>query len=1025
MQSTEPSSQRSRLARRLRTVLRGDVLFDAASRGRYASDASSHRVEPVGVVVPADEADVFAAIELAHEMRVPLLPRGAGTSQGGQGVGEALVIDHSRHLNAITAFDARAMTVEVQPGVVLDRLNAFLKPHGLWFPVDVPTSAQATLGGMAGNDARGARSIVYGSMVHNVEGIDAVLSDGTREYFGPFGLDAARPMGSARTARLASGLFALGARERDEIERVWPRLPCRAGGYNLDVFHPQPVRPYTADGSVNLSHLLVGSEGTLAWFRRLRLRLSPLPGARALGVVRCPTLHAAMQGVPPIVALRPSAVELIDGAMIAPLRTDPGLRAVIERALPGRDGRPPAAILLLVEFSGDAPDDVLRQLSRLVELAGELGLPGAVTGFTDEKAQQALWDLRTAALYSLMSPGSDGKPVSSSRPVPLIGECAVPLARVAEYAGRLNEVFARHGARGIWYGRASTGALHVQPILHVRGDGAAAMHAIAEEAAALVRHCDGVFAAKSGDGGARGAASGGDGAASDREFGPRLTQAFEEVKDLFDPSGLMNPGRIVRSPASADARRSRLAPERPVQPVRTALDWSAWNVDVDPRTGLPGAPGSGDDPAGGLARAAATCSNNGHCRKLEAGTMCPSWRVTRDEQHLTRGRANTLRLALAGRFGPDGPTSPALRDALDLCIGCKGCRRECPAGVDMSRMKIELRHHWNRRHGIGLLDRLVAYLPRYAPWAARLRWLVNLRDTLPGAARLSDRLLGLASQRSLPRWRGDAFTVTAADAPDEDRGGNGGNGGREVVLWADTFDNWFEPENLHAARAVLKAGGYRVRIARAAGARDTRPLCCGRTFLATGMVDEARMEARRTLDALAPFVERGVPVVGIEPSCLLTMRDEFLALGLGEPARQLAAQALLFEEFLAREHEAGRLALALRPLPQARALLHGHCHQKAFDALAPARTVLGLIPGLRVETLDAGCCGMAGAFGYEARHYGISMAIGESALLPAVRAAGPDDLIVADGTSCRQQIAHGSGRRAEHVAQVLARALAA
>ena len=1011
MQSTDTSSQRSRLARRLRTVLRGDVLFDAASRGRYASDASIHQVEPVGVVVPADEADVLATIELAHEMRAPLLPRGAGTSQGGQSVGEALVIDHSRHLNAITAFDAQAMIVEVQPGVVLDRLNAFLKPHGLWFPVDVASSAQATLGGMAGNDARGARSIVHGSMVHNVEGIDAILSDGTREYFGPFGLDAARPMGSARTAQLVSRLFALGARERDEIERVWPRLPCRVGGYHLDVFHPQSPRPYTADGSVNLSHLLVGSEGTLAWFRRLRLRLSPLPAVRVLGVARYPTLRAAMESVRPIVALGPSAVELIDGTMITPACADPALHTVIERALSGCDGPPPAAILL-VEFSGDARDDLLHRLARLAELAGDLNLPGTVVGFTDEKAQQALWELRTAALHGPMSLKGDGKPVS------FIDDCAVPLEHLAEYTAQLNEVLARHGTRGAWYGHAAVGALHVRPILDMRRDGAAKMRAIADEAATLVRQCGGACSGGPGDGPARGEWIG-------RQFGPRLTRAFEEVKDLFDPSGLMNPGKIVRVSRMDEAQLFRHPPGQAARPLRTALDWSAWDVDVDPRTGLTGAPGSGGDPAGGLSKAAGMCNGNGLCRKLEAGTMCPSWRVTRDEQHLTRGRANTLRLALAGHFGPDALTSAALRDAMDLCIGCKGCRRECPAGVDMARMKIELRHHWNRRHGIGMRDRLLAWLPRYAPWAARLRWLANLRDALPGAARLSERLLGLAAQRRLPRWRGDAFTAVFTDAPDDERGGHEGHGGREVVLWADTFDNWFEPDNLHAARAVLQAGGYRVRIARAAGRRGARPLCCGRTFLAAGLVDEARAEARRTLDALAPFVERGVPVVGLEPSCLLTMRDEFLALGLGEPARRLAARALLFEEFLAREHEAGRLTLALQPLPHARALLHGHCHQKAFDALAPARAVLGLVPGLRVETLESGCCGMAGAFGYEARHYGISMKIGESALLPAVRAAAADDLIVADGTSCRQQIVHGTGRRAEHVAQVLARALAA
>jgi Fe-S oxidoreductase len=419
------------------------------------------------------------------------------------------------------------------------------------------------------------------------------------------------------------------------------------------------------------------------------------------------------------------------------------------------------------------------------------------------------------------------------------------------------------------------------------------------------------------------------------------------------------------------------------------------------------------------------CNNNGHCRKFDAGTMCPSYRVTRDERDLTRGRANTLRLALSGQLGENALGSQAMYDTMALCVGCKGCKRECPTGVDMARMKTEFLFHYRKQHATRLRERLVAFMPRYAPWLSRVPWLANLRDRLPGASWLSERLLGLSARRRLPRWRGDPFTR------DDPRGLRGAAGapqgdGRDVVLWADTFDNYFEPDNLRAARRVLEAAGYRVHVARAGAddAQPARPLCCGRTFLATGMVDEARAEARRTLAALAPWVQRGVAVVGLEPSCLLTMRDEFLVLGLGDAAEALASRAMLFEEFLAREHAAGRLKLALRALPQARALLHGHCHQKAFDAVAPIRTVLGLIPSLKVETIESSCCGMAGAFGYEAEHHDVSVRMGEAALLPAVRAAGPDDLVVADGTSCRHQIADGAQRQAEHVARVLERALA-
>jgi FAD/FMN-containing dehydrogenase/Fe-S oxidoreductase len=1015
------SLDRSRLAQRLRRVLKGDVLFDAASRGRYATDASIYQIDPVGVVVPADEADVVATIDLAREMRVPILPRGGGTSQCGQTVGEALVIDNSRHLNGIIAFDAQAMTVEVQPGVVLDQLNAYLKPHGLWFPVDVSTSAQATIGGMAGNNSCGSRSIAYGNMVHNVLGIEAILSDGVSEYFGPFGPHAKRPLGSGRGSELVSGLFALAARERDEIERVWPRVMRRVGGYNLDVFHPQSERPYTTDGSVNLSHLLVGSEGTLGYFRRLLLKLSPLPKARALGVVNFPTFWAAMDSAQHIVKLGPSAVELVDRTMIELSRANPVFRPTIDRALIERDGKPPEAILL-VEFSGDDRGEQLRRLAQLVELMGDLGLPGSVVEMPDEKAQKSLWDVRKAGLNIMMSLKGDGKPVS------FIEDCAVPLEHLAEYTDRLTEVFARHGTRGTWYAHASVGTLHVRPILDMRKDGAAKMRSIAEEAAAMVRQYKGAFSGEHGDGLVR----------SEWvawQFGERLTRAFEEVKDLFDPLGLMNPGKIVRGTKMDDSRLFRYPPGHAARPLDTALDWSAWNVTADPVTEAVSAPGTGGDPSGGFAKAAEMCNNNGHCRKFDAGTMCPSWRVTRDERHLTRGRANTLRLALSGQLGPDALTAPAMRETMDLCVGCKGCKRDCPTGVDMARMKVEFQHHWTKKHGLRMKDRLVAYMPRYAPWAARLRWLVNLRDVLPGAAWLSERLLGLSAKRTLPRWRGDAFTKDAGlDAPTGEARLPGSSDRAaaapadrtavgEVVLWADTFNNWFEPDNLRAARRVLQAGGYRVHVARAADAEPSRPLCCGRTFLAAGRVDEARAEARRTLTALAPFVERGVPVVGLEPSCLLTMRDEFLAMGLGEAAQRLARQALLFEEFLAREQAAGRLSLPLKALPQAEALLHGHCHQKAFDAVRPIETVLGLVPGLSVKTVESSCCGMAGAFGYEADHYEVSMKMGELSLLPAVRKADANTLVVADGTSCRHQIADGASREAVHVAIVLERAL--
>ncbi len=984
----------SLLAKRLRRECRGDVLFDPGSRGRYSTDASIYQIFPVGVVVPREEDDAQAAMAVARELAVPLLPRGAGSSQCGQTVGEALVIDHSKSLDGIDEFDADTMTATVQPGVVLDRLNAFLRPHGVWFPVDVSTSAQATIGGMAGNNSCGSRSIEYGNMVHNVLGIDATLADGRRIAFGP--MDSMKRDPAARA--LVDALAAIGVREHDEIATGFPSMLRRVGGYNLDVFNPQSVRPYSADGSVNLAHLLVGSEGTLAYFSRLRLQLAPLPKHKALGVVNFPTFRAAMESAQHIVKLGPAAVELVDRTMIALARANPAFRAVIDAALIGE----PEAILL-VEFAGADTAAQARSLVRLRELMGDLGLPGSVVSMTNAQAQKELWDVRKAGLNIMMSMKGDGKPVS------FIEDCAVPLEHLADYTDRLSEVFRRHGTEGTWYAHASVGTLHVRPILDMRRDGAIKMRAIAEEASAMVREYKGAYSGEHGDGLCRGEWIA-------WQFGPRLNAAFGEIKALFDPENRMNPGKIVAPPRMDDSSLFRFGPDyRPVA-LQPKLDWSSWDVERDPLTGRESAPGTGGDPTHGLAKAAEMCNNNGHCRKFDAGTMCPSFRVTRDEQHTTRGRANTLRLALSGQLGAEGLASDAVRDALDLCVSCKGCRRECPTGVDMAKLKIEALAARNAREGVPLQQRLIAYLPRYAPSFSRVSWLANLRDRIPGAAHLSERLLGFSRKRSLPRWHA-SFLRDAKPAQPTATGLQ-----REVLLFVDTFNNYFARENARAATRVLEAAGYTVHT-NAVPTVGARPLCCGRTFLTAGMVEHARGEARRTLDTLLPYVRRGVAVVGLEPSCLLTLRDEFLTYRFGADAELLARNALLFEEFLVREKDAGRFALKFGSLPNAQALVHGHCHQKAFAAFDATKTVLGWIPALKTTAVESSCCGMAGAFGYEASHFDVSMKMAELALLPAVRAVSRETLIVADGFSCRHQIADGCGREAMHVARVLDMAL--
>ncbi|MDR6518139.1 FAD/FMN-containing dehydrogenase/Fe-S oxidoreductase [Variovorax paradoxus] len=991
------------LARRLRSQTQGEVLFDDASRGRYATDASIYQITPVGAFVPTNERDIATAIDIARDLKVPVLARGGGTSQCGQTTGAALVIDNSKHFRRVLDVNVEEGTATVEPGLVLDHLNAQLKPHGLWYPVDVSTSAQATLGGMAGNNSCGSRSIAYGNMVHNVLGASAWLSNGELVEFGTVGSLGVRAAGIAQFVR------SLARQHREAIAERWPKVMRRVAGYNLDIFDNQSERPYTADGSVNLAHLLIGSEGTLAYTRSLKLKLAPLPRAKVLGIVNFPTFHAAMDSAQHIVRLGPTAVELVDRTMIELSLANPAFKPTVETALIGK----PAAILL-VEFSGADKALLLAQLKQLVELMGDLGLPGSVVEMPDEARQKNLWEVRKAGLNIMMSLKGDGKPVS------FIEDCAVPLEHLAEYTDALTEVFAKYGSRGTWYAHASVGTLHVRPILDMRTDGAAKMRAIAEEASELVRRYKGAFSGEHGDGLCRGEWI-------EWQFGPAINEAFRAIKRKLDPIDLFNPGKIIDPPRMDDGALFRFAPPTAPKPYRRielkpVLDWSAWNVNADPVTEVTTAPGSGGDSTGGLAKAVEMCNNNGHCRKFDAGTMCPSYRVTRDEQHLTRGRANTLRLALSGQLGPDAFTSEAMYETMDLCVGCKGCRRDCPTGVDMAKMKVEFLDHYKKRHGHTLKDRLVANLPDYAHRASRFPWLLNLRNSVPGAAWLGEKLLGFSAKRSLPEWRGDTFWRGKAGEPGlfVERDvvlSIARRGGKTAVLFVDTFNGTFESENAFAAARVLQAAGYVLHTVEKSGGHH----CCGRTFLASGMVDEAKKKAEALIDALVPLARAGVPIVGLEPSCLLTLRDEALVMGFGEKAELVARHALLFEEFITRELKQGRFELPLKPA-EAPILLHGHCHQKAFGAVSPVMDVLKLIPGAQPELIESSCCGMAGSFGYEASHFDVSMKMAEASLLPAIRAK-PGAIVVADGTSCRHQIGDGAQREAVHVAVLLERHL--
>ncbi len=965
---------------RLARETAGEVLFDRFSRGRYATDASFYQIMPAGVVVPRSIDDALRALSICRDEGRIVTPRGGGTSQCGQTVNSGIVIDFSKHLNRIVSLDVENRSCVVEPGIVLDDLNRRLRKHGLWFPVDVSTASRATIGGMAGNNSCGGRSLRYGTMRDNTISIDAALADGTLLHFGEVAPDLAQSNSNGSGVALFRDMLDLGAREAAEIAEKFPKVQRRVGGYNLDALVPR-------NAPNNLAHLLVGSEGTLAFTTQVELRLWPTIRNKVLGVCHFGSFYEAMDAAQHLVKLRPIAVELVDRTMLSLGREIEMFKPIIATAVRGD----PDAILI-VEFAEEDQAENLSRLKRLNELMADLGFGweqprrkwGGVVEITEPALQTAIAEFRAAGLNVMMSMKEAGKPVS------FVEDCAVPLAHLADYTERLNAIFARHGTSGTMYAHASEGCLHVRPVLNLKLEkDVKAMRAIAEETFAMVREYKGSHSGEHGDGLVRSEFH-------QTMFGERIIADFRQVKHRFDPDNLLNPGKIVDPPRMDDRALFRYPPDYRVGELKTVLDWSAFT-------------GAG----GGFQGAVEMCNNNGACRKLEGGVMCPSYRTTLNEKDVTRGRANTLRLAISGQLGPDALTSEEMMDTLKLCVSCKACRHECPTGVDMAKMKIEVLAAHVAKHGLSLRDRMVGFLPRYAAWAARLAPLANWRNNSPLLRRLFETFAGISAERALPKWRRDVFRLDAGTIGPAD--------GREVVLFADTFNRAFERENLEAALRVLVAGGYRVHMPKPLDAG--RPLCCGRTFLSAGLVELARAELDRLVTTYAPFAVRGVPIIGLEPSCLLTLRDELLSLRSDGTAKRISEQALLFEEFLVREASAGRLVLPLAPVA-AKALVHGHCHQKSFGAFQAVEQALRLIPDLKVEAVESSCCGMAGAFGYGADTYQASMQMAELSLLPAVRAADVTTLIVADGTSCRHQIADGSERAALHVARVLAMSLA-
>ena len=957
-----PSALR-RLADDLRDALGADadILIDRPSRLLYATDASLYEMEPVAVVFPRSAEDASAAVAVARGHGAPVLPRGGGTSLAGQGVNHAVVLDFTRHMGRIESINPQRRLARVQPGLVLAQLNAAARQFGLHYPIDPSTANRATIGGGIGNNSCGTHSGLYGKTVDVVESVDVLLSDGEQLEFGRReGRELAALLDRGdREGTLYRALRELGERERGEIERRFPDIPRRVSGYNLDAL----LDP----DAVNLAEVVVGSEGTLAVVTAATVQLAPLPKRRGIAAVHFRTLVEAAEATVAANAHAPAAIELVDDVIVERCRSSVGYAPLADFVV----GEPGA--ILLIECFAESDAELREQLEAISADLEVRRMGYATVVETDPGAQSRMWQMRQAGLGLLMSMHGDAKPVA------FVEDTAVPPERLPEFVARFDAAIRARGLRAGYYGHAAAGCLHIRPIVNVKdADGLRETERLAEEIAELVVEFGGSLSGEHGDGIVRGAFL-------EKMFGARMVEAFRETKRIFDPDGLLNPGKIIDTPEFAD--NLRLSPStvnlRPVE----GLDFSA---------------------EGGFARAAELCNGQGACRKFDGG-MCPSFQVTQDEEHSTRGRANLLRQILNGALPAEELAGERLHAALDLCVECKACKAECPSGVDLAKLKYEAL--WQRRQARGapLRDRAFADIARLAKLGAAAPRLANALAAAPGARLLLHRA-GVHRERPLPHFASRTFAqrFREQDAPAaaSERG--------EVALFVDTFTNHFHPEVGIAAARIIEALGYRATLVENAG-------CCGRPAVSKGLLDQARGQARDNVAALEPYLARGAAIVGLEPSCLLTLRDEYPLLLRDEPSRRVAERALLFDEWLARELSAPGAPQPFGAGERGALLLHAHCHQKALAGFEQTLNVLQAA-GYAAEVIDSGCCGMAGSFGFETEHYEVSRAMGELRLFPALREQ-PEVPVAITGVSCRQQIGHFTERTPRHVAEYLADAL--
>ena len=955
------SEQIKKISKEISSKVSGKTLFDEFSRGRYSTDASVYQIKPLGVILPKDTNDVLNIMDYSQRNSIPLLARGGGSSQCGQTVGESVVLDYSKHQNKILELNVKDKYVWVEPGVVLDHLNEYLKPYGLWFPVDVSTSSRATIGGMSANNSCGSRSLYYGNMVHNVLAIEAILDDGSIFTFDQIEKNfLERKNNQDRLYKIIDKFIDVRQKVTNDIKDNWPTTQRRVGGYNIDLIDPN---------GFNSSNLLVGSEGTLSLFNRIKLKLSEIPKNKILGVCYFDNFHQAMELSKEIVKLKPTCVELMDQNLLNLAREIPIYAGGIKKYIKGN----PEAVLM-VEFIDTEKNIYEKKIKDLEYLVLNQNKKNQFAYFTNLSEQKEVFEIRKAGLNILMSMKGDKKPVA------FIEDCAVSLDHLAEYTARLKEIFKKYNTSGMFYAHASVGTLHIRPVLNMKSDeDIKKMKSISQEAFEMVKNYKGSHSGEHGDGIVRSEFH-------EMMFGKKIINAFEEIKDIFDNKNLLNPGKIVRPYKSNDRSLMRYKSGYQANKITTHYDWSNWGQFSD---------------------AVEMCNNNGACRKLDSGVMCPSYRVTKEEKDLVRGRANTLRLALSNQLPEGSFASKDMYETMELCVSCKACQRECPMSVDMAKMKSEFLSHYYKKFSMPIKDRVISNMPRLIWLLKIIAPTFNKVKNLPLISTIVNKF-GFATEREMPEVQSqDALKEIYNSQPVSEN---------KVILFADTFNINFENKNLIYSIKVLNKFGYQAIIPSYGKDNLSRPLCCGRTYISYGQLDKAASELNRFNDYILKNNYYDLPVVGIEPSCLLTFNDEYLSLKNINNREQIKNKFYLLEEFILDQLKINS-NIKVNDFEQ-NVLIHGHCHQKSQDRMNGLKNLLSELK-INNKMIESSCCGMAGSFGYDRKNYEVSKKMANLSLIPSINSSNENDFIVANGTSCRHQISDLSEKKGKHISELL------